>query len=213
MKTVGQLLKEERLKQRKTIEDVFLKTKIPEASLEALESDKFDKLPSKTFVKGFIRNYAQELNLDPEKILAVFRRDHDIETKTKVEPKDGKKAIEENFIWTPKTTIVLLFVLVLTFVGGFLFLQIRSYIFSPVLVVKAPKDNSIVRDFSVTVQGNTIADAQLSINNSVVSVDLDGNFSYKLKLLPGENIIKIKALNRWGKQTEVIRRVLVDKTD
>lgn len=213
MKTVGQLLKEERLKQRKTVEDISLKTKIPEASLEALESDRFEKLPSKTFVKGFIRNYAQELSLDPEKILAVFRRDHDIESKLEVGPDTAKKTIEENFIWTPKTTLALLFALVLTFVGGFIFLQIRSYIFSPVLIIKSPKDNTIVKDFSVTIQGNTIADAQLSINSNIVSVDLDGNFSYKLKLLPGENIIKIKALNRWGKQTEVIRRVLVDKTD
>jgi cytoskeletal protein RodZ len=213
MKTVGQLLKEERLKQRKTIEDICFKTKIPEASLEALESDNFEKLPPKTFVKGFIRNYSQELNLDPEKIMAVFRRDHDLENKTKSEDEKVTKSIEENFIWTPKTTLVLLFVLVLTFVGGFLFLQIRSYIFSPVLTIKTPKDNTIVKDFSVIVAGNTIADAQLSINNQLVSVDLEGNFTYKLKLLPGENIIKIKALNRWGKQTQVLRRVLVDKTE
>lgn len=41
--------------------------------LEALEADDLHALPSPTFTRGFIRNYARLLNLDPDPLLAVYR--------------------------------------------------------------------------------------------------------------------------------------------
>src|SRR5687767_6926962 len=75
MRTVGQILKEEREKKFYTLDEVEKVTKIRKELLLALEDDDYSKLPPSTFVQGFIKNYGKFLGLDSEKLLAVFRRE------------------------------------------------------------------------------------------------------------------------------------------
>jgi cytoskeletal protein RodZ len=210
MKTVGEVLTSERKKQNVTLEEVTRKTKIPLATLEALEQDDYSSLPQPPFVKGFIRNYAQELGLDPEKVLAIFRRDHQLE-KDKLTTGGIKAPLEEGFSWTPKTTVILFSVLILTTLAGFLFLQVKSYLFSPDLTILSPKQGERIKSDSVKVTGKTIPDATVYINDQLATLEFDGNFSYNLKLISGENLITVKALNRRGQEKEVKIEVVVDK--
>lgn len=75
MRTVGQILKEERERKFYTIDEVEKTTKIRKELLEALEAGQYQKLPPSTFVQGFIKNYGKFLELNVEKLLAVFRRE------------------------------------------------------------------------------------------------------------------------------------------
>lgn len=51
-----------------------LKTKIE--FVQAIESNDFDKLPAPTYVKGFLRNYAKYLDMDPDQIITVYNKLH-----------------------------------------------------------------------------------------------------------------------------------------
>ena len=75
MRTVGQVLKEERERKFYTLEEIEKATKIRKELLEALEEGNYKKLPPPTFIQGFIKNYGKFLNLDTEKLLAIFRRE------------------------------------------------------------------------------------------------------------------------------------------
>lgn len=55
-----------------SIEQLAIDTKIPRASIEALEEDRFGALPGPVFVKGFFRCCARSLELDPETVLALL---------------------------------------------------------------------------------------------------------------------------------------------
>jgi transcriptional regulator with XRE-family HTH domain len=55
-----------------SIEQVAEATRIPLAYLEALEAGSFDDFSSPLHARGFLRNYAQFLHLDPEEILAAY---------------------------------------------------------------------------------------------------------------------------------------------
>lgn len=211
MKSVGEILSEERKKQHKNLDELSFNTKIPVSSLEKLENDRFDLLPPEAFVKGFIRNYAQELLLDPEKVLAVFRRDHQVKSKNKLLPKGMAHPLDESSAWTDKISRLLFPIIIITVIVGFLFFQVKSYIFAPKLSVLSPKDNEVIHSLTLEVKGVTIPDAAIYVNNQLASVNFDGNFDYSLSLLPGENIIKIKSVSRTGKETEVKRTVTVDK--
>jgi len=209
MKTVGEILKEARVSQNKTLEAFSQSTYIPLETLKAIEADNYEDLPPEIFVKGFIRNYAQELNLDPKKVLAVFRRDHqplDLHLN-----KELKKPVDEGFTWSPKLSFIALSVSALLIVLGFFIIQARSYLFAPSLTVTSPYEGQTVKELSVEVAGKTIPDAVVYINDDLISTNLDGSFSYDLKLLSGENIIKIKAVNRRGKEKEIKLKVVVDK--
>jgi cytoskeletal protein RodZ len=68
-KRLGEILKTERLKRGLSYEQIFELTKLRPSIIDALENEEWDKLPPSVFVKGFIKSYAQTLNLDPNSIL------------------------------------------------------------------------------------------------------------------------------------------------
>jgi cytoskeleton protein RodZ len=70
----GEKLKREREKQKITLDEVALATKIGTRLLRALEEEKFDQLPGGVFNKGFVRAYARHLGLDEERTLADYNR-------------------------------------------------------------------------------------------------------------------------------------------
>jgi len=52
-----------------SVADVARQLKLSVAQVEALEAGQFDRLPGPVFVRGFIRNYARLVRLDPEPLL------------------------------------------------------------------------------------------------------------------------------------------------
>lgn len=52
-----------------SVADVARQLKLSVNQIEALEAGAFEKLPGPVFVRGFIRNYARLLKLDPEAVL------------------------------------------------------------------------------------------------------------------------------------------------
>src|SRR5207253_262178 len=61
---IGNSLREARLRQHLEFPQVEQATKIRGKYLRALEEEQFDVLPSQTYVKGFLRTYAEFLGLD-----------------------------------------------------------------------------------------------------------------------------------------------------
>lgn len=72
LKTIGTYLRNCREEQEKSIEEIALKTFISLRSLKALEAGQFDELPEPVFVQGFIRRYAETLNLDSKRLMESF---------------------------------------------------------------------------------------------------------------------------------------------
>lgn len=55
-----------------SIEQLAIDTKIPRASIEALEEDRYGALPGPVFVRGFFRCCARSLGLDPEVVVGLL---------------------------------------------------------------------------------------------------------------------------------------------
>ncbi|MBC7945497.1 MAG: helix-turn-helix domain-containing protein [Burkholderiales bacterium] len=70
--TPGQRLAAAREARGLSIEDVVRHTKLSRRQVMALESDAHDQLPGPVFVRGFMRNYARHLQLDPAPLLATL---------------------------------------------------------------------------------------------------------------------------------------------
>ena len=69
---IGSSLREARLRQGLDIPEVEQATKIRGKYLRALEDEEFDLLPAQTYVKGFLRSYAEYLGLDGELYVDEF---------------------------------------------------------------------------------------------------------------------------------------------
>jgi hypothetical protein len=61
---IGNSLREARYRQQLELSDVEQATKIRARYLQALEEESFEALPASTYVKGFLRTYADYLGLD-----------------------------------------------------------------------------------------------------------------------------------------------------
>jgi cytoskeleton protein RodZ len=84
--SIGDTLREARMRQRLDIADVEAKTKIRAKYLRALENEEFGMLPGPTFVKTFLRSYAEVLGLDPHRLVEDYR--------TRYEPRDEIEAMQ-----------------------------------------------------------------------------------------------------------------------
>jgi cytoskeleton protein RodZ len=71
--TIGQRLKAEREEQRITLEKAFEATRIRMQYLQALEEDDLSVMPSPVQARGYLRNYAEYLGFDVDKMLHDLR--------------------------------------------------------------------------------------------------------------------------------------------
>lgn len=73
MASVGSILRREREKRRIPLSEIAAATKIPERYLRAIERDDYSVFPAETYLVGFIRNYARELDLDPNEVISIYK--------------------------------------------------------------------------------------------------------------------------------------------
>ncbi|MCX7282402.1 MAG: DUF4115 domain-containing protein [Alphaproteobacteria bacterium] len=75
LESVGQDLRAARLRRGDDIASVSRALKIRKNHLEALENDRLDDLPGKTYAIGFVRSYARYLGLDSAQYVERYKQD------------------------------------------------------------------------------------------------------------------------------------------
>ena len=68
----GGALRAARERQKLSLQDIASQLRLGVNQVEALEADRYDKLPQPSIVRGFIRNYAKALKLDAAPIVAAY---------------------------------------------------------------------------------------------------------------------------------------------
>src|SRR5436189_6177585 len=86
MPGIGETLREARMRQHLDITDVEARTKIRAKYLRARENEDFGMLPGSTFVKSFLRTYAEFLGLDPHVLVEEYRARHDPRDESELTP-------------------------------------------------------------------------------------------------------------------------------
>ena len=72
VQSVGHLLRNARTAKGLSIDDVSRQLRLSSQQIEAIEKEDFEKLPGRTFLRGFIRNYANLVQLDPFPLLQML---------------------------------------------------------------------------------------------------------------------------------------------
>ncbi len=70
--TVGEILKQARERRQLTLREIAAETRISLSMLEALEKDHFEEIGSEAYVKGFLRSYAETIDLDPQGLFTRY---------------------------------------------------------------------------------------------------------------------------------------------
>lgn len=74
MGSIGETLRRERLRQNLDLGQISRELKISPRFLEAIEDERFDRLPAAVFAKSFVRQYAGLLGLDQDDLAAELQR-------------------------------------------------------------------------------------------------------------------------------------------
>src|SRR4029077_18436351 len=83
---IGATLREARMRARIDVSEIEAQTKIRAKYLRALENEEWDLLPGPTFVKSFLRPYAQALGLDDKALIEEYRQHYERPNEADLQP-------------------------------------------------------------------------------------------------------------------------------
>jgi cytoskeletal protein RodZ len=196
-------------------------TKIRVRYLSALESGDYRDLPGAVYTKGFLRNYAIYLGLDPEDVLRQWRRERG--EATAPEPQIvPPRPIEEparplNF--SPSIVVAALLTVGVVLFFVYLGAQLLRYSRPPELSVTNPAQAVSDVDETTTLfrlAGTSTAGATITILTPGqeqpyrTTAGSTGDWSIQVDLRRGQNRFEISAVNpETGKEAETPRTVVI----
>jgi cytoskeletal protein RodZ len=180
-------------------------TKIRARYLGALERGDYKELPGAVYTKGFLRNYAMYLGLDPDEVLHQWRKERG-------EVKDPTPAIVERrpiaapskgLTFSPGVVVAALLTVVVIAFGAYLGIQVLRFAKPPTIAVTQPATAVIDVDESTTtytLEGTTLPGATVSIATPgrdpyQVTALSDGAWSAAVDLRRGRNQFDISAVD------------------
>ncbi len=203
MRTIGQVLKEGRLRKRFSLAHLAELTKIKVDFIESIEKEDWQHLPEFPVLSGFVKNVAKFVGLDERNAVALLRRDYPPQ-KLAINPKPD---VGDRFTWSPRLTFLAGAALVVAMVLGYLSFQYARFVSPPPLTVVRPKEEEVVRERNLKVSGKTSSDATLKVNNQPVVVSDEGEFEAEIEIFEGTSEIIVQAKSRAGKETVVRRKI------
>ena len=118
--SIGQVLRDTRLSQSKNIQEISQILRIRQIYLDAIENNDFAQLPGKIYIIGFIKTYAEYLQLDSEEIIRAYKSGDLVETTNTdlvfptIVPEDGMPN---------KLTLLLGFMIAIAGYGGWYYIN------------------------------------------------------------------------------------------
>ncbi|MFQ5662125.1 MAG: hypothetical protein ACE5F2_02640 [Candidatus Paceibacteria bacterium] len=94
------------------------------------------------------------------------------------------------------------FIFFIVIILGYASFQARNIIAGPVVKIKTPLNGASVEQSLINIKGVAKNISRISMNDKQIFTDDEGEFSEKLLLSYGYNIITIKAKDRFGRDTE-----------
>ena len=92
--------------------------------------------------------------------------------------------------------------LITLFVCGYGLFEARNLLTGPVITVLTPQNGSKQITPLVEVAGVVKNVSDISLNDRPITMDMSGNFSEKVLLAPGYNILKLTVADKFGRKKE-----------
>jgi len=196
-------------------------TKIRARYLSALERGDYRELPGSVYTKGFLRNYALYLGLDPDDVLHQWRRESgdvgDPEPVT-LSPRVVREP-PRPFVLSTRLVVAAVMTLGVVLFGVYLALQLLRFAKPPTLAVTSPAQAVVEVDENATsfrLEGTATPGVTVVVTVAgrdhpyLVTALADGSWSVEVDLRRGKNQFDIGATDPdTGKQAQTPRTVVI----
>jgi len=214
---LGDLLRAQREKKGITLDQAAADTRIREKFLKALEDGDYQSLPGAVYTKGFLRNYAQYLDLSTEELVVLFHEERGLQTP---EPSRAfrpmRPIMRRSLIFTPAVLVPVFVLAGIVLFVGYLYYQFTSFAVAPALDVFDPATDAIAQDAQYVLKGRTVPSGKVTIQVfpgpetiGDVRPGSDGIFSATIDLTAGSNHVIVEVLDQSGKVSRVSRNVIL----
>lgn len=188
-------------------------TKIRARYLAALERGDYRELPGAVYTKGFLRNYALYLGLDPDDVLLQWRRERGVnkDAPAVISVPRAITAPRQGLTFSPSLIVFALLTLAVVAFGVYLSVQLLRFAKPPELAVTTPASAVLEVDEDASeflLRGTTAAGATVSIATPGrdpynVTADSEGDWTASVELRRGRNEFEINAIDpETGKRSE-----------
>jgi cytoskeletal protein RodZ len=211
---LGEKLEEARKALSLSFDEISKRTTIQKKYLESLEAGRYNELPADVYVTGYLKSYVDCLSLDWGEIYALYKKERGIEEKVKnfTKKKSVAKIRTSPITITPKMIRLSAAGLVVLGVFFYLWYQVSGLSRPPTLALTEPAQDKTVKEDIIIISGQTEEGASLTINSQPIHIDSSGNFRESVGLQRGLNNLRIVSLNRFGRQTLVERKIMVESS-
>jgi cytoskeletal protein RodZ len=188
-------------------------TKIRARYLAALERGDYRELPGAVYTKGFLRNYALYLGLDPDDVLLQWRRERGgtREPRPVIAVPRPIAAPRQGLTFSPSLVVFALLLFAVLAFAAYLGVQLLRFAKPPTIAVTEPAAAVIDVDEEATeylLRGTTSPGATVSIATPgrdpySVSADDDGRWTASVELRRGRNTFEVSSVDPdTGKRSE-----------
>lgn len=197
-------------------------TKIRSRYLAALEQGDYVELPGAVYTKGFLRNYALYLGLDPEDVTRQWKRERGdlaIPAEPVLAVPRPLAAPRQGFTFSPVVIIAALLTVLIAAFAVYMGVQLVRFAKPPALEVTSPAQLvvAVAEDATTyTLKGTSIPGATITIaapgrdQPYRVSADAAGRWTADVDLRRGRNEFDVSALDpETGKPSETTAKVFI----
>ncbi len=218
VQNIGDLLREKRKQLGKDIKDIAETTKIRTEYLVALETGNYDKFAANVYAKGFLKKYAKHLGINPDRAVAMYRREQKSRTAVELGPA-GYFAARLNTVSldiNPTRLMALIIALIIAGFALYIVAQISAVarppkleVISPVTLASGAREVIQVTQNPMTLVGLVDPGSSLELNGQRINTNNFERFTVNgLELNEGENNFVLLATNQFN-QTSRIDLVVV----
>ena len=189
-------------------------TKITPSFLRAVEEERWDDISDPVYMERLLRAYVSHLGGNESYYLHKYRaclEQRKIETKASDFLPRPIKLRMKDLLVTPRLLAVGGFLVFSLLLGGYVYSQARAIRKAPPLTILSPEEGLSVKEPYISVEGQTIPEASVTINGQPVVVHPDGRFEERLYVSRGLNELTIRARKRHGDEEVQIRHVVYER--
>lgn len=209
--TLGEKFKQARNAAKLSIDEIAGQTKIPAKYLYWLENGEYEKMPSEVYVKGFIAKYARILNLERDELIKIYLNESGMLNKIRNKKNVIPTMKYPKLIITPKSLALLLSAVAFIGILGYFSWQIYFLMRPPQILLGSMQDDFVTKEEHHLLEGSVSGANTLTINDKTVNFNEKGEFSESVNLSEGLNVVELKAKNSLGKETTLIRKIILNK--
>ncbi len=127
VQSVGHILRKARAAKGLSIDDVSRQLRLSVQQVEAIEKEDYEKLPGRTFLRGFIRNYANLLQLNSVPLLQMLPESAPVKSTYERTPLSKKQISFVSNRQNPGSNRLIIIIVLLIFILGIYYFSDRDY--------------------------------------------------------------------------------------